>query len=108
MRHELRAARSGHFPSLLVKLLLPLLLILLVLIRLLVPRTPNNSDKKCSIVLDAVPINQSITGFRYGALYSLPVTEMIQRRRVAMINRRRIEKDVPSVSEKIEIVMMFL
>jgi len=40
-------------------------------------------------------INQSITGFMYiyGAINSLPVTATLQRRRVAMVNRRRVEKD---------------
>jgi len=37
----------------------------------------------------------------------LPVMTTRQKRRVAMVNRRRVEQDVPSVGEKIEVVMMF-
>jgi len=43
---------------------------------------------------------QSITGFIYGTINLSPVTATMQRRQVAMVNRRRVEKDVPSVGAK--------
>jgi len=53
-------------------------------------------------------ITKSITGFRYGAMKTLSVTATMMRRRVTMVNRRRVEKDVLWVGVQIEVEMMFL
>ena len=49
-------------------------------------------------IIAAFLINQSITGFVNVAVNSKSATMMIQRRRIAMVNQRRVEKDVPSVN----------
>ena len=59
--------------------------------------------KSGRVKLDALLINQPITGFVCVAINSLQVTTTIQRCRVAMVNKRRVEKDVPRVGAKIEV-----